>query len=378
MKVIVDDKIPYIENVLEPYGVVEYIPGAQISAESVKDADALIIRTRTICNEELLKNSSVRFIATATIGFDHIDTDYCQKHNILWTNCPGCNSGSVKQYLTSALLSLAIRHNISFKGKTLGIIGVGNVGSKVAGAARALGMKVILNDPPRARKEGDDSFTDLDELLTHSDFVTVHTPLNMNGTDKTYHLADNTFFQKMKPSAFYINTSRGPTANNLDLKLALQEKTIAGAVLDVWENEPHIDIELLKLLEYATPHIAGYSKDGKANGTSMSIQAASEELQLPLKEWYPNNVPMPVDSTAIITPESSIEQELFKAVKLSYDIHDDDLRLRNNTDSFEEQRGNYPLRREFEHFSFNAHSARNHDVSQILSDLGFVDTVKLT
>lgn len=372
MKIIIDDKIPYIQGVLEPYAEVHYIAGAKVTADDVRDADAIITRTRTCCNAELLAGSSVKFIATATIGFDHIDTEYCALNNITWTNCPGCNSGSVNQYIASALLSLSVKHNIPLDESTIGIIGVGNVGKKIAHTAQAFGMKVLLNDPPRARAEGEHNFTDLDLLLKNSDFVTTHTPLNRDGEDKTFHLADTEFFNKMKSEAFYINTSRGEVSNNKDLKTALLNKSIAGAVLDVWEDEPHINLELMELLEYATPHIAGYSKDGKANGTSMSVRALAKFFDLPLQNWTPQNVPIPEISHITIASGSVIEKELIQAVGLSYDIALDSRHLRDAPSCFEQQRGDYPLRREFGSFTFDVDAKCNPQAATVLTNLGFI------
>ena len=197
MKIIADNKIPFLKGVFEPFAEVVYLPGKQIDADAVKDADAMIIRTRTKCNAALLKGSKVKHIATATIGFDHIDTEYCRTNQIFWTNAPGCNAESVAQYITFVLLQDAVRRKSSLRGKVLGIIGVGNVGSRIARNAEALGMKVLLNDPPRARKEGAGAFTGLPELLEQSDYMTCHTPLNTGGMDNTFHLADNSFFEKI-------------------------------------------------------------------------------------------------------------------------------------------------------------------------------------
>ena len=376
MKIVIDDKIPYIEGILEPYAEVEYTAGAKVTPEQVSNADAIITRTRTNCNQNLLTGSTVQFIATATIGFDHIDTEFCALNNIQWTNCPGCNSGSVKQYLTSTLLSLSIKHNQPLAGKTIGIVGVGNVGTKVADAARALGMKVLLNDPPRARLEGSSQFVSLDELLIQSDLVTTHTPYFTSGEDKTHHLASSEFFSKMKNSAFYINTSRGEICNNSALKTALQKKYIAGAVIDVWENEPGIDLELMDIVDFATPHVAGYSKDGKANGTSMSVQALAKFFDLPLQEWTPTDVPTPPIDQICIKPADTIELELQQAVSLSYDISSDDKRFRDNPSEFEYQRGNYPLRREFECFSVVSTSSTQFPTSEIFTNLGFKSSCK--
>jgi len=348
MKIIIDDKIPYIKGALEPFAEVVYLPGSQTTPEVVKDADALITRTRTKCNRQLLEGSNVKFIATATIGFDHINTDYCSEAGIEWTNAPGCNSGSVEQYISSALAVLSHKHNFSLSGKTIGIVGVGNVGKKVARIAEAYGMKVLLNDPPRERAEGKGNFISLAEILEQSDIITLHVPLNMTGEDKTFHLADDAFFAKAKKKPFVINSCRGEVVETEALKKAFQADQIAGAVIDCWENEPDIDRELLEMVDIVTPHIAGYSKDGKANGTAMSVQAVSRFFDLGIDNWTCQNVELPA-STKITIEESgkSTEEVLKEAVLKTYDIHEDDKRLRLSPESFEKQRGDYPVRREF-------------------------------
>lgn len=371
MKVVADDKIPFLKGVLEPYcDSVVYLPGGKISAEDVRDADAVITRTRTKCNEKLLAGSKVKFIATATIGFDHFDTAYLDAAGITWTNAPGCNSSSVKQYITSVLLNLAVDHGISLHGKTLGVVGVGNVGSKVAAAGKALGMRVLLNDPPRAEKEGTAQFVSLECIQSESDFVTLHVPLTGTGQDMTYHLADASFFRKMKTGAFFINSSRGEVCDNGALKVALLTKTIRGAVLDVWENEPEIDIELLRLVDYGTPHVAGYSTDGKANGSAMSIGALCQFFGLKLKDWYPANIPGPDKREAAVAVQDSFERTMLEAVKLSYDVKDDRDRLLASPETFEKQRGDYPLRREFPYYTVAGNSLNPEILSALLA-LGF-------
>jgi len=348
MKIIIDDKIPYIEGALEPFVEVVYLPGSKTTPEVVKGADALITRTRTKCNRQLLEGSNVKFIATATIGFDHIDTEYCREAGIEWTNAPGCNSGSVEQYISSALAVLSQKHNFSLSGKIIGIVGVGNVGSKVARIAEAYGMKVLLNDPPRERAEGKGDFVSLDEILKQSDIITLHVPLNMTGEDKTFHLADDTFFAKAEKKPFVINSCRGEVVETGALKNALKSGAIAGAVIDCWENEPDIDRELLAMVDIATPHIAGYSKDGKANGTAMSVQAVSRFFGLGIDDWTCQNVELPASTEITIDEiEKNTEAVLKEAVLETYDIREDDERLRLSPESFEKQRGDYPVRREF-------------------------------
>ena len=370
LTIVADDKIPFLKGILEPFGKVHYLPGGKITKADLLQADALITRTRTKCSEALLAGTQVRFIASATIGFDHIDTAYCDQNNIFWTNAPGCNAESVAQYITFALLQDAVLNKSSLRGKTLGVIGVGNVGSKVARNGEALGMKVLLNDPPRARKEGKDAFTELPELLAKADYITCHTPLNMGGEDNSFHLAGNTFFSAMKKDAFFINSSRGEVCDNKALKEALLTGRIRSAALDVWENEPELDVELLNLLQCATPHIAGYSADGKSNGTEMSIRALVRYFSLE-KSFDPSVLQHPVlpENPLITLDESKPETEqLFQAVKSAYDISGDDKRLRENPQKFEKLRADYPFRREFDSYTIRNGSP---EIREILGALRF-------
>lgn len=339
MKIVADDKIPFLKGIFEPYARTEYLPGAEINQKTLQDADALITRTRTCCTPELLAGTSVRFIATATIGFDHISPQL----TIPWTNAPGCNSSSVAQYIASALLSLDDR---PLDGMTLGVVGVGHVGQKVAAVGRALGMNVLLNDPPRAAAEGSAGFSTLDELVCNADFITFHVPLTMTGKYTTYHLADEVLLKRMKQDAVLINSSRGEVVDNKALKEVLRSGRIR-AVLDVWENEPEFDRELLDLLAFGTPHIAGYSTDGKANGTTMAVRAVAEALDIEkLKNFTIQELPAPVVSQIDLPGGITEKEALRRAVAASYDIRRDDQALRSAPDRFEHLRGNYPVRRE--------------------------------
>jgi erythronate-4-phosphate dehydrogenase len=373
IKIIADNKIPFLQNILEPYAEVEYLPGADTGASQVKTADALITRTRTKCTENILQESKVKIITTATIGFDHIDTQYCAQNKIEWTNAPGCNSGSVKQYIASVLAILATKKQMPLANKTLGIIGVGNVGSKVKTVAEALGMRVLLNDPPRAEKEGKQDFTDLDILLSQSDIITFHVPLQRSGKYKTFHLGNDELFAKCKKEVIIINSSRGEVINNADLLDALKDNRINEAILDVWENEPDIDPELLKNVLIATPHIAGYSVDGKANGTAMSVQAISRFFNLPLKQWYPENLPVPENPLIEVDASNKSLQEILAGCILhTYNIMEDDGRLRENPSSFEQQRGSYPIRREFGAYQIKLNNGSDF-IKKSLNKIGFND-----
>lgn len=353
MKIVCDNKIPFIKGVFEPYAEVVYLPGAKTTPDDVRDADALITRTRTACNESLLAGSGVKVIATATIGFDHIDTNWCESNGIIWKSAPGCNSGSVKQYISSVLVTLCEKHRLRLEDTVLGVVGVGNVGSKVASAARAMGMKVLLNDPPRARREGPDGFVSLDEIVEKCDIITIHVPLNRTGEDMTLHLFDDVRLAMMRPDQILINSSRGPVVDNASLKVALQEKRLLGAVLDVWENEPDLDPELVGLLDLCTPHIAGYSADGKANGTMMSVRAVAEVLGLPLTDWKPSDIPSPPQQRQFsIYAAPLVDQEVItRAVLHTYDVSSDSEALRADISAFERLRGDYAVRREFQAFT---------------------------
>lgn len=370
LKIVCDDKIPFLKGVLEPYANVDYHPGSKITSDMVRDASAVVTRTRTKCNQGLLQGSQVRFIGTATIGFDHIDTQWVEANGIGWTNAPGCNSGSVKQYIAAALALLIDEKGISLSGKTMGIVGVGNVGSKVAQVADAFGMKVLLCDSPRKRREGGD-FVDFETIVGQSDFISFHTPLNRTGEDKTYHLFDFEVVPKLKRGVTILNTSRGEVIDTEALKTAIDQGVVANAVIDVWEHEPHIDLQLLDKVYVATPHIAGYSLDGKALGTAMVVRALSARFGFPLADWFPLSIPMPehplvaFDATGL-----SHEQALAKAILHTYPLRRDDQTLRLSVETFEDQRGNYPVRREFGAYNAKIENASS-NLIEILKSLGF-------
>lgn len=338
MKIIIDNKIPYIKEAAGKIAEqVVYAAGKDFTPELVKDADALIIRTRTHCNRDLLDGSKVRMIATATIGFDHIDTDYCEQAGITWTNAPGCNSASVAQYLQSALLIYQSTQQKKLSELTIGIIGVGNVGSKVAKVAQDFGMKVLLNDLPREEKEGNSTFTAMEEIAREADIITFHVPLYKEGKYKTFHLADEDFFRSLQREPLIVNTSRGEVIDTNALLQALNDGIIQDAVIDVWEHEPDINRELLNKVLIGTPHIAGYSADGKANATRMSLDSICRFFHL--------------DATYEITPPAPASPVIFaksreEALLQMYNPLDDSNRLKSQPELFETLRGDYPLRRE--------------------------------
>lgn len=337
MKAVVDDKIPYIQGQIERLvDEVVYLPGSEISAAVVRDADILVVRTRTHCNRSLLEGSQVRLIVTATIGFDHLDTDYLEATGIRWTNCPGCNASSVCQYVHNSLLATGFLTSSSPEPLVAGVVGVGHVGSLVAADLQAAGLKVLLCDPPRARKEKDFRSTPLERLAEECDIITFHTPLNREGEDATYHLGDTAFFGSLRRCPVIINSSRGEVIDNAALVQALDTRQVRAAIIDTWENEPDINPDLLQRAVIATPHIAGYSADGKANATRMSLQAIAEFLHKPF--------------TLSIQPPTLPSDYHYGAVAEGplrlYDPRVDTQQLQSHPASFEQLRGNYPLRRE--------------------------------
>lgn len=347
-KIVVDEAIPFLKGILEPYSEVIYLPGEEISRPVLKNADALLVRTRTLCNESLLAGTAVQFIGTATIGTDHLDLDYLERAGIQWVSAPGCNAGSVCQYILSALFEIASRSGKPLNTLTLGIAGAGHIGNRVAQAARALEMNILLCDPPRARSEGAPGFHSFETLVRNSDILTFHVPLTKSGEDSTFHLADQSFFKNVRPGMWLINSSRGAVVNNSLLAGSLASGKIAGAVLDVWEGEPEIPEKLLSLVSIATPHIAGYSLDGKANATTQMIQKwaaffevtelASYRVKLP-----PSGTDLPPDFYQLPLPRAI--ETLYRK---SYDILKDDAFLRAAPENFEKLRKNYrsELRRE--------------------------------
>ncbi|WP_346860532.1 4-phosphoerythronate dehydrogenase PdxB [uncultured Draconibacterium sp.] len=371
MKIVVDNKIPYIKGALEPFAEVVYLPGSETTKEVVKDADAIITRTRTICNSSLLEGSKVKYIATATIGFDHIDTDYCERAGIKWTNAPGCNAESVNQYVASALFSWSMRKRKDLAGLTIGIVGVGNVGSKVARTCEIIGMKVLLNDPPRERMEGSDKFVSLQTIQKQADIITFHVPLNMSGPDSTFHMANETFLQNLDKKPLIINSCRGEVVDTESIYNAIEANDVDGFIVDCWEDEPEINLDLLNQTEYGTPHIAGYSKDGKANGTKMSIQALSRFFNLGINDWQPSGVDLPENTTIKIDGNQRREYSILaEAILSTYDIETDDEALKDTPHLFEKLRGDYPVRREFDTYTIEAKNIEKVTLDK-LKALGF-------
>ena len=328
MKIVVDDKIPYIRDVLAQITPdVVYLPGSKIMAADVRDADALIVRTRTRCDEQLLSGSRVQFVATATIGYDHLDTAFLNRSGIRWMNCPGCNSGSVAQYLHSVLILLMRDRGIVPGKTTLGIVGCGHVGGKVAAIAGKMGFRVLVSDPPLG----------MDCNLMDCDIITYHVPLTRTGDCPTWHLADAAFFDGLTRVPIIINTSRGEVVDNKALLAALESGRVRDAVIDTWEGEPIVDRELLRRVYIGTPHIAGYSADGKVNANRMVVDGLCRHFGLP------NHFSMSPPALPRKIVFGNNENDNYLQV---YNPLEDSEKLKNAPEKFEELRGNYPIRRE--------------------------------
>lgn len=281
LKVVIDKHIPFITGRLEPFAEVHYLAPDEITSAAVANADALIVRTRTRCDANLLEGSKVRFIATATIGYDHIDTHYCAQHNIHWCNAPGCNAQGVCDYVYTA-----IRYAERMLGKryhTLGIVGVGHVGKLVAETGKQKGMEVLLCDPPRAEKEGRDKFVELSEIIRRSDIVTLHTPYTIQGEHATHYLLNDSNIPLLTSGCLLINAARGGIVDESALltHIAQSGKSAPVPIIDCWENEPYINKELLKQTLLGTFHIAGYTRQGKINATEMCLAALQQYFSLP-------------------------------------------------------------------------------------------------
>lgn len=338
MKVVIDEKIPYLRDALTAMGIeVVALPGDAIANGDLVDAEALFVRTRTRCNAALLDNTAVRFIGTATIGYDHIDAGYCNEAGITWTNAAGCNAGAVLQYVQSVIYSWARDNGCSVAGLTLGVVGLGEIGSRVAEWAASVGMHVLANDPPKA-DAGMPGLVSLKEIAESSDIITFHPTLNVDGIYKSHHLADAAFFSRLGHCRLLINASRGPVVDNDALLDAMESGAVQCAAVDVWEGEPDINLALLERAYVATPHIAGYSAEGKMNATSIVLGEFARYIN------YKGEVPqlrLEAPSQPVVVAGS--EEEAFLTI---YSPLDDTAMLKGAPGDFEGLRNNYRLRRE--------------------------------
>lgn len=362
MKIVCAESVLLGREAFGTLGEVVRLPDDRMTRENLRQATALIVRSRTHVDESLLRGTPVAFVGTATAGFDHLDTAFLDSAGIAWAAAPGCNANSVSEYVVAALLCLAHRCGIELAGRTIGVIGVGQVGSRVAAKAEGLGLRVLRNDPPLQLATGEPAYLPLDRMLQEADVVSLHVPLTREGPFATFHLANCVFFSRMRPGGLFINTARGEVTDPDALLLALESGAVRRAVLDVWENEPAISEALLNRVELATPHIAGYSFDGRLNGTQAVYRAACRFFEAPVS-WTPVPDSLPPGGTREVDARGQSDEEvLHQLVRSVYDLEADDRALRGDTDGwsaptetraerFTRLRATYPERREFSAFT---------------------------
>lgn len=364
-RIIADENIPLVDAAFGTLGTVRTMAGRAITPAAVRDADVLLVRSVTPVDATLLDDSHVQFVGSATIGTDHIDRTYLRKRDIAFAHAPASNADSVADYVIAALLHLAVRTRMSLHGQTVGIVGCGNIGSRLARRLSAMGLEVLANDPPLAKDaeaagEPHD-FVSLDTMLNEADIITLHVPLTCEGPHATHHLFDAATILKMKPDAWLLNTSRGAVVDNEELKAVVHGGYLGAAALDVWENEPTPDPGLLRHVDLATPHIAGYAYDGKVRGTVMLYEALCDHLGVPAT-WSPDAALEPEDGHPLVAtpPDPALPETeaLDHVVRSMYEIRADDARLRATLDvppdkrgaAFSRLRKAYPRRREFSRF----------------------------
>lgn len=329
LKFVIESNIPFVRGLLDDYASVSYLSPDEITPAAMADADALITRTRTRCDATLLSGSRCRIIASATIGLDHVDLDYCSSHGIEVANAPGCNAPAVAQYVMASIIAACGKN---LEGLTLGIIGVGHVGSIVARWAAQLGMYVLPCDPPRAEVEGADGFYTYSDIARRADIITFHTPYTHSGRYPTHHLCDADFLSKLQRHPIIINSARGAIIDTPAFNDAMTSGQVSRAIIDCWEHEPAIDPLLLSRAFIATPHIAGYSRAGKVRATQMAITAVAHKFGLPI----------PAFSECV--PPTAIDHVTVDAIATSYNPLVDTSALRSHPESFEHLRNHYPLR----------------------------------
>lgn len=333
LKIIIERNIPFIHGVLDGLAQVEYLGSDEITADAMRDADALICRTRTRCDNTLLNGSRCSFIATATIGTDHIDLEYCRQNGITVANAPGCNAPAVAQYLFASLAKVIDR---SIDDYTIGIVGVGHVGSIVERWAVQLGMKVLVCDPPRAEVECANNFVPLDEIARRADIITFHTPLTKGGKYSTHHICDEAFLAAVARKPIVVNCARGGIFDTQAVIKALDNGVISDVIVDCWEGEPALDLTLLQKAAIATPHIAGYSREGKIRATAMALNALARHFNLSIPNVAQGVAP------------GAAETVTLRSISDSYDPIVDSLALKTTPQAFEDLRNNYDYRSEVE------------------------------
>lgn len=365
LRILADENIPFVEDAFAPLGTVQSLPGNQITPAALQHADVLLVRSVTHVDAALLRGSPVQFVGSATIGTDHVDKPWLREAGIAFAHAPGSNAGSVAEYVLAALLWLGVRQEQPLRGRTVGLVGCGHIGSQLAARLPALGLSVICCDPPLARQaevRGEaHAFQPLETVLAEADIVTLHVPLVRQGEAPTWHLIDAPALHRMKPGAWLLNTARGAVVSNHALQSALKTGHLAAAVLDVWEGEPQPDPELLRRVQVATPHIAGYSFDGKVAGTRQVYHALMAFLERPASFNFETVLgPGPDDHLRLHPPDAALPETawLDALVQQMYDLPADDARMRTllevpasaQPELFHRLRRDYPRRRAFSRF----------------------------
>ncbi len=374
MNIVIDENISYALEAFQPFGSIKLLHGRNITNSELKDADALIVRSITKVNDELLKGTNIKFVGTATIGTDHIDLDYLKLKKIYFSDAKGCNADAVAEYVFTSILKIASEQNISLNNKTIGVVGIGNIGSRIVKLAKAMGMNILMNDPPLQRTTGSNDYVPLNQIYD-ADIITLHVPLNKEGVDKTIHLFNEQNLNKLKNGTIFINASRGQVVDNSALSKIIIDKNLK-VVLDVWENEPDINLDLLEKVRFASPHVAGYSLEGKVNGTSMIYNALCKFLKI-TPTWQPK-LPEVSNNVFELNKKNYLEQTLNEIFSSVYDIKRDDSQMRNmfgmnkneRSKYFDSLRKNYPLRREFTNYKVKL-KQKDEELTKILSAFRF-------
>lgn len=355
MHIVADENIPLLDEFFAGFGEICRLPGRSIDASAVADADLLLVRSVTTVNRALLDGSAVRFVGTCTIGTDHLDLDYFQQAGINWASAPGCNARGVVDYVLGSLLVLAEQQGIDLAARTYGVIGAGQVGSRLLKVLRGLGWRVLVCDPPRQAAEGGD-FVRLQQVLEQCDVISLHTPLERLGEHPTHHLFDAVRLAALKPGSWLINASRGAVVDNHALRELLPQRSDLQVVLDVWEGEPQADVELAALCRIATPHIAGYSLDGKLRGTAQIYQALCQHLGVAPRVELAQLMPSPWLSELTVDASADPAWALASICRAVYDPRRDDADFRRSLQgdaatrrvAFDGLRKHYPMRREID------------------------------
>ena len=376
IKIIADRNIPQVAQAFAHIGELQLVDGRQLRTEQLADTQILLVRSVTKVNRSLLEHSAVRFVGSATIGTDHVDLEYLAQRGITFSNAPGCNATSAAEYVVAAVLHYVQVQRRDLAGLTVGVVGFGNVGSRVTAKLTALGCRLIAYDPPREQQWHDREYVSWAQIQ-RADIVTAHVPLTKTGAYPTYHMFNADFFRGLRDDALFINTSRGAAVDEAALKQVLSEGKPLTLILDVWQHEPNVDLELLQQTLLATPHIAGYSAEGKHRGLEMVYQAACRFLAVEPEWSLADALPM---HSFVVEPDLSLrDNEVVRhLVRMAYDITQDDAAMRQQLTLPAEQRGvwfdglrkNYPVRREFAYYRVLIPAQRD-ALSQCLSQLGF-------